>query len=178
MSIDEKLASVRLIGFDFDGIFTDGTVVVSETGEESVRCSRKDGLGIDMLRAAGISMVVISKEKNPVVAARCRKLSLPCIHGVEDGEDKRAILERVALDAGVGAEKVCFMGDDVNDLEALDFAGVAVTVADAHALVREACDIVCRARGGQHAIREFAERLLQAQGRPLVYSLQQKRSAV
>ena len=79
-----SLAAITAIAFDFDGVFTDDRVLVSETGEESVFCSRSDGMGIGLLRDAGIHMIIISKEKNRVVAARAAKLSLEVVHGCYD----------------------------------------------------------------------------------------------
>jgi len=79
-----NLARIRAIAFDFDGVFTDDRVLVSETGEELVFCSRSDGLGIDILRDAGIYMIVISKERNAVVSRRTDKLSLEVVCGCNE----------------------------------------------------------------------------------------------
>ena len=78
----ELLRDVRLLALDFDGVMSDNRVIVLEDGREAVACSRGDGMGMDLLRAAGLPAVVISKEGNPVVTARCRKLKLPCVQGV------------------------------------------------------------------------------------------------
>jgi len=83
MNID-LLSKVRLIFFDFDGVFTDNTVYVSQDGVETVRCWRSDGLGLTRLRKVGVQAFIISTETNPVVSARAHKLKLPCKQGVED----------------------------------------------------------------------------------------------
>ena len=90
---DRKLAAIKLLVFDFDGVMTDNRVMVDEHGTESVWCSRADGLGIQRLKAAGIKLAVLSTEKNRVVAARCRKLGIPCLHGLPD---KLKALRRLA----------------------------------------------------------------------------------
>ena len=80
--LDEGLGQVEFVVFDFDGVFTDNTVYVDQNGVESVRCWRGDGLGLEMLRKRGVELAVVSTETNPVVAARCKKLNLRCVHGV------------------------------------------------------------------------------------------------
>ena len=80
-------AALSLVVFDFDGVFTDNTVWTDQDGRESVRCWRSDGLGLKKLADANLPVWVLSTEQNPVVAARCRKLKIPCRHGLERKED-------------------------------------------------------------------------------------------
>ena len=159
-----KLVRIKLFATDFDGVHTDGTVLVNQDGIESVRVSRKDGLGLEMLRQAGIEVCIISKETNPVVAARARKLGIPVCQSVETGDGKREILERLAAERGITLEQVLYMGDDVNDIPALKIASVAAAPADCHELVRPICHLVSKRRGGHHAIREIIDLLLAARG--------------
>lgn len=161
---------VRLVCSDFDGVFTDAMVYTDQNGVESVRCSRRDSLGINMLsRRAGISVHVISKETNPVVAARCKKMGVTYDQAVESGEGKAEIMKRVAKDAGLDLSQVAFIGDDVNDIPALKIAGLAVTVRDGHDFCMGVAHFVTNARGGEHAIRELCEFILTAQGLPIEY---------
>ena len=81
-AIIRTLRKIRLVVFDFDGVFTDNSVYTDEKGHESVRCSRFDGIGLARLRTLGIDAFVLSTETNPVVSARCRKLKLPCLQGL------------------------------------------------------------------------------------------------
>jgi len=164
-----RASRVRLVCADFDGVFTDAMVYTDQNGIESVRCSRRDSLGVNMLKRAGISVHVISKETNSVVAARCKKIGVSCDQAVESGEGKLDIVKRVAKAARVDLSQVAFIGDDVNDFAALQAVGFAATVADGHPLVREAAHYVTGARGGEHAVREFCEFILTAQGRKVVY---------
>lgn len=164
-SVIGRAKEVRLVCLDFDGTLTDGMVYVDETGCETVRCSRRDSLGIEMLKAADVAVVVISKETNPVVAARCRKMDIPCEQAVKTGDGKAQILERIATQMKLSLEQVAYMGDDVNDIPALQLAGLAVAPADAHPKVRQVVHHVTEARGGHHAVRELCDLILEAQGK-------------
>lgn len=148
---------VGALVMDFDGVFTDNRVVVSQDGTESVLCDRSDGWGIARLREAGIPMVVISTETNPVVEARCRKLGIPCITGVRD---KLKTMSDWLQGNEVSAEDVVYVGNDVNDLECMRVVGCAVAPADAHPHVRQVAHIVLNANGGRGALRELAELIL------------------
>lgn len=168
-TIREKLSRIRLLATDFDGVMTDGSVYVDQTGIEMVRCSRKDGLGISMLKRAGIPIVVISKEPNPVVAVRCKKLGIPCFHGIENGEAKLKILQEYLLNEKIDPADVAYVGDDLNDLEVLKYVGVSLTVKDAHPEVLKICDYIATRPGGGHAFREICELILTSKGLPLKY---------
>ncbi len=158
------LSSVRLLVLDFDGVLTDNRVIVHQDGTESVRCDRGDGLGIERLRRdGGIEAVVLSKEKNPVVAARCRKLSLKCFQGYDD---KLPRLARIAAERGLEPPEIAYVGNDVNDLEAMAWCGVSIAVADAVAEARAAADLVTRRPGGRGAVREVCDLLLAASPGP------------
>ena len=154
------LAKITAIAFDFDGVFTDDRVLVSQTGEESVLCSRSDGMGIGLLRDAGIHMIIISKEKNPVVAARAKKLSLEVVHGCDD---KLPVLREWMTRVGATADTTAYMGNDINDVECMNFVGVAIAPSDAHASALGVADIVTEKPGGRGAIREVADNLLHIQ---------------
>ena len=149
-----NLSSVKAIAFDFDGVFTDDRVLVSETGEESVFCSRSDGLGIGMLRDAGIHMIIISKERNPVVSARARKLSLEVVQGCDD---KLPVLRDWLRRINVAPQNCAYMANDVNDLECMSFVGIAIAPRDAHPRARDNATIVTEHDGGRGAIRELAD---------------------
>jgi len=168
------LSRVRLVATDFDGVHTDGMVYVTEQGVESVRVNRRDGLGYDMLRKAAIHTCIISKEMNTVVAARARKLNVACYSGVRDGEGKLGILKSVAASIGLSTpEEVVYIGDDVNDIQALEWAGIPICPADADLhvlrLVRSRRGYVTHAKGGEGVIREVVEQLLKAKGLPFEF---------
>lgn len=160
---DGRFARVRLVAFDFDGVFTDNSVYVFEDGREAVRCSRGDGMGVGLLQEAGVAAVIISTERNPVVSARARKLALRAVQGCDD---KVAALMALAAELQVPLADAAFVGNDVNDLPCLRIVGLPIIVADAHpdvvvdgayrterpggrGAVREVCDLIVNARAGR-----------------------------
>lgn len=145
------------IAFDFDGVFTDDRVIVDEHGLEAVHCSRRDGMGIEMLRNAGMRMIVISKERNPVVARRCEKLRLEYLQGQDS---KIGALKAWIDEQRIDAENVIFVGNDINDSECMAAVGCAVVPADAHPIARSAASIILNSNGGTGAIRELADMVL------------------
>jgi len=149
---------LELVVFDFDGVLTDNGVLVSEAGAESVRADRGDGWGIARLRDAGMPMLVLSTEENPVVGARCAKLGLECVQGVGD---KGAALQDLLAERGVDAGRVAYVGNDVNDLACLELVGLPVVVADAHPDAAAAARLVLTRPGGHGAVREFCDLVLQ-----------------
>jgi YrbI family 3-deoxy-D-manno-octulosonate 8-phosphate phosphatase len=139
---------------DFDGVFTDNRVLVDETGREAVLCNRSDGLGLEQLRARGLPMLVLSKEQNPVVQARCRKLKLECLQGVDD---KRPALEAWCRERRLPLSGVIYIGNDTNDLACFEAVGCAVAVADAHEDAIRAADVSLAQNGGCGALRELTD---------------------
>ncbi len=113
---EKTIQKIQLIAFDFDGVFTDNMVYTFEDGREAVKCSRSEGLGIQKLKDQGIDMVVISTEVNSVVAARCRKLGLQCIHGCEN---KLSTLMEIAEQKNISLDHVAYVGNDINDIPCL-----------------------------------------------------------
>ncbi len=155
---DAQLAAhilrVRLLAFDFDGVFTDNTVYVFEDGTEAVRCWRGDGIGLRRLESLGIEPVIISSEPNPVVLARSRKLQIRCIHGCKD---KAGALAELARDKGIALEQTAFVGNDVNDLPVLAVTGLAIAVHDAHPEATAGASYRTQRPGGYGAVREVCD---------------------
>lgn len=152
---------VGALVMDFDGVLTDNHVTVDQHGVESVVCSRSDGFGLELLRKAGVPQLVISKERNPVVAARCNKLQIPCLQGIDD---KLTALQAWANERQLASRELVFVGNDVNDLECLQWVGCAVAVRDSHPDVLRAAHLVLEHDGGKGAIRELCELILIHQG--------------
>lgn len=146
-----------LVVFDFDGVMTDDLVHVTEDGTEQVSCSRSDGMGVGLLRAAGVRMLVLSKEVNPVVAARCAKLRLPCLQGIDD---KAPALAAYLAEHGLAAERTVYVGNDVNDLPCMRMVGLPVVPADAHPTAAAAARLTLTRPGGRGAVRELADAIL------------------
>ncbi|NYT04808.1 MAG: HAD hydrolase family protein [Methanomicrobiales archaeon] len=155
----QAIARIRLLVCDFDGVLTDNRVYVDQDGREMVACNRSDSLGIELLRReAGIETVVISKEKNAVVQARCDKMRISCCHGIDD---KVPVLETLARERGIALSEIAYIGNDVNDLECMRRCGLGVAVADAHRLVLDEADVILRKNGGCGAVREFIDMLVE-----------------
>ena len=148
------MRSVRLVLLDFDGVLTDNRVIVSESGEESVVCSRADGIGIARLRSHGVPCCVVSSEENAVVERRCEKLGVRCFRGVKSKVEVAAVL---GAELGVPPEEMLFVGNDVNDLDLLEFVGLGVAVADAVPEVLQVAGLVLESRGGFGAVREICD---------------------
>jgi YrbI family 3-deoxy-D-manno-octulosonate 8-phosphate phosphatase len=122
-----------------------------------VTVSRADGAGVEALRRAGVPVLILSRETNPVVAARGRKLGVEVLQGVED---KAEALNRWAETAGVSLARSAYLGNDVMDLPAMALVGWPVAVADAHPLALAAARIVLERTGGHGAVRELADLVL------------------
>lgn len=152
-----NLVQIKLLVCDFDGVMTNNKVIVDENGKESVICNRADGLGIELLKNKGIDVIVISKEINKVVKARCDKLKIPCIRGIND---KLLILKKELAKRSLSKEEVCFVGNDINDIECIKYAGIGIAVNDAYPEVKKTAAIVTKKKGGEGAIREVADMIL------------------
>jgi YrbI family 3-deoxy-D-manno-octulosonate 8-phosphate phosphatase len=158
-SATDKLKDIRMLAMDFDGVLTDNRVFFSEDGKESVICSRTDSLGIRMLKEKrkDISIVVISKEKSKVVAARCDKLGIESHSGIDE---KLSVLKKAAEEKGVGLAHVAYIGNDLNDLECIRHAGIGIAVADSVPEILKAAAVVTKNKGGLGAVREVTDMLI------------------
>ncbi len=149
---------VDLVVFDFDGVLTDNRVWVGEDGTEMIAANRGDSLGLAAVRdTTRIGLMVLSKEVNPVVAARCRKIRIPYQQGIDD---KTAALRAVLAECQVDPANVVFVGNDINDVPCFPLVGCAVVPADAEPEALHQADLVLTRRGGHGAVRELCDLLL------------------
>lgn len=148
---------IDAVVLDFDGTQTDDRVLIDSEGRELVSVHRGDGLGIAALRRAELALLILSTEKNPVVAARGRKLQVPVLHGIDR---KDLALKQWCEEQGIAPERVLYVGNDVNDLPCFGLVGWPVAVAGAHDVVRGAARAVTSTPGGDGAIREIASWIL------------------
>ncbi|MFK4597705.1 cytidylyltransferase domain-containing protein [Streptomyces pristinaespiralis] len=148
---------IDAVVLDFDGTQTDDRVLIDADGREIVSVHRGDGLGVAHLRKAGLELLILSTEQNPVVAARAHKLKVPVLHGIDR---KDLALEQWCEERGLAPERVLYVGNDVNDLPCFHLVGWPVAVASAHDSVRAAARAVTATPGGEGAIREIAAWLL------------------
>ena len=154
-----ELADVRLVVFDFDGVFTDNLVWTSESGVESVACSRSDGLGLRRLDEVGVAYVIVSTETNPVVAARAAKLGVDCVQGVDD---KLAVVRAEAAVRGIALGAVAYLGNDINDAACLSAVGLPVVPLDAWPEVVPLARLVLTRAGGNGCVRELCDAIWNA----------------
>ena len=152
--MDEIIRRIRLIAFDFDGVFTDNMVLVFQDGTEAVRCFRSDGIGLQKLKKLGIESVIISTEANPVVSARANKLKIRCI---QDCQDKRAALNDIARELNITWEEIAFVGNDINDLACLESVALPIVVQDAYQEVVPFALYRTQRPGGHGAVREICD---------------------
>lgn len=158
--LSRALREIRLIAFDFDGVFTDNGVWISEAGIESVRCCRSDGIGLSRIKTLGITSIIISTEINPVVSVRAKKLKIDCLQGIED---KAAALADYLAKMGLRPDQAAFVGNDINDIPAFRMVRLPVAVADSYAEVLPHVLYRTLALGGKGAVREICDLLYQTQ---------------
>lgn len=150
-------ADIKLIVYDFDGVMTDNRVFIAQDGTESVAANRSDGLAIGMIRKLGIDQCILSTEENPVVQARAAKLRIPATQSVSD---KGSAIIALAADKDISLSQVLYMGNDINDADAMGLCGFKVAPSDAHPSILALADYVTEAPGGFGAIRELADVLI------------------
>ena len=159
MISQELLASVGLVIFDFDGVFTDNSVYVTQDGVESVRCWRSDGLGLSRLRSINVKTFIISTETNSTVITRAKKLNVPCKQGVAD---KATSILETCLELCISPEKTMFVGNDINDIPGFQSIGIPVAVSDAYPEVHPHVVFKTKTPGGLGAVREICDLIFQA----------------
>ncbi|MBL7714582.1 MAG: acylneuraminate cytidylyltransferase [Bdellovibrionales bacterium] len=152
------LENAEALVLDFDGVMTPNSVVVHEDGREAVICSRGDGMGITLLRKnTELKILCLSKEKNPVVSQRCKKLGIECLQGIDE---KESALVAWGKENGTALEKMVYVGNDINDLDCLKRVGLPVVVQDSHPDVVPFGRIWLKNLGGQGAVREICDLLI------------------
>jgi N-acylneuraminate cytidylyltransferase/3-deoxy-D-manno-octulosonate 8-phosphate phosphatase (KDO 8-P phosphatase) len=152
--------TIKLLIYDFDGVMTDNTAYVSQDGHEMVKVNRSDGLAIKELKKAGYAQMIISTEENPVVSMRAKKLGIPVIQSCKD---KLSAVKQVCDSEGVSPQNVVFIGNDMNDLEAMNYVGTSISPNDGYPLIRSSATCVTEAKGGEGVIRELYESYLKTQ---------------
>ena len=152
------MTPVKAIALDFDGVLTDGGFWWGPDGAEWKRLSFADVMGVSLARKAGLLVTIISGEDSPLVDRFAAKLNLPEV--TKGCKDKAAALAAFIRRNGLTPSEVCFMGDDVNDVAAMELAGLAAAPADARPAARRKADLVTTAPGGNGAVRELVDLIL------------------
>ena len=163
----KNLKGIESILLDFDGVFTDNFVLINEHGEESVKCSRSDGLGVSNFRKfvtdakLRIDLTIISTEKNEVVSQRAKKIGIECHTGIIDKKVKVEELFKSDLIYANNWESVLFIGNDTNDLSCIVSSKASFAPVDAHPKVKACVDFIGERRGGDGFVRECLEYFVQ-----------------
>ena len=155
---------LKMIIFDFDGVFTTNEVFIDQNGVESVVCSRSDGLGLARLRELNVKMCIVSTEVNPVVSVRAGKLRLECHQGVVN---KSITVRKLCSEYNVPFSDVMFVGNDINDIPILREVGVPVGVSDSFEEIFPYLKFITKKSGGRGAVREICD---------IIFSLRQQTS--
>lgn len=158
-----RAARIRLAAFDVDGTLTDGRLWYSESGHETKVFHVHDGLGLKRLQAHGVQVAIISARISHPVALRAEELNIAQVY--QGQSDKRECLRQIVEALGLAPEEAAFIGDDLPDLPAMQLAGLAVAVANAHPWVAQRAHYQTRLGGGMGAVREVCDLILQAQGK-------------
>lgn len=156
------LSQIRLFATDVDGVLTDAGMYYAESGDEWKKFNTRDGMGIKLLQRAGIITAIVTQERTKLVARRAEKLAIPELH--QGVMDKLSCVRDMAARHGLTLSQVAYIGDDINDLETLKAVGFSATPADGMPKVTAVVDYVCRKKGGEGAVREIIEMILDSQG--------------
>jgi 3-deoxy-D-manno-octulosonate 8-phosphate phosphatase (KDO 8-P phosphatase) len=169
--ITDRLKRIEMVLLDVDGVMTAGEIIYSDSGEQIKIFNVKDGIGIRLLKEAGIKVGIITGRKGKALQHRCNNLGIELIF---DGiHNKKQVIEKIKADTGIGFEAMAFIGDDLPDLPVMREVGLAVAVGDAGEMVKKQAHITTAAHGGRGAVREISEAILKAQGHwdPLINRL-------
>ena len=148
------LKNIKLIVYDFDGVMTNNKVYIDQNGYEMVQVNRADGLGVAEIKKMGIEQIIISTEKNPVVSVRANKLDIPFLQGVAN---KKYALTDYCQKNDIQNLQVAYVGNDINDKDAMAIAGFSFCPADAHETIKEISNQVLKRNGGDGVIRELLD---------------------
>jgi len=162
------LDKLDLIIFDFDGVLTNNLVFLDQNGNESVSCSRADGLAFDVLRKLGKPTYILSTEKNTVVKARAKKLNVPVIQGVSN---KVEAIKELADESHYNLNNILYVGNDLNDYLVMQLCGYSVCPADSHPKIKNISDICLNANGGNGVVRELLEEVLNIDITKILYGV-------
>lgn len=160
--IIEKAKRLKLLILDVDGVLTDGKLFFDNQGQEYKAFHARDGHGIKLLRQSGVEVAVISGRKSASVALRMKNLGIELVY--QGHEDKRAAFQEIINKLGIKHEQAAHVGDDVLDLPIMVRVGLAIAVNDANFAVKERADWCTSLNGGQGAVREVCDLIMQAQG--------------
>ena len=152
-----SLDQIDALIFDFDGVLTDNTVFLNEDGKEWVRCNRGDGLAFNELNKLRVKSYILTSEINKVVSARANKLNIPALIGVTNKVDA---LQKLSAEEGLDLSRVFYIGNDLNDFQAMKMCGLSACPADSHQKIKDIATFELKKKGGSGVVRELLEEIL------------------
>ena len=156
-----KASKIKVVLTDVDGVLTDSGMYYSNKGDIMKKFHTRDGMGVTLLRKNSIPSVIVTKEKNEIIKQWSKKMKIDkLLMGVIK---KEAVLEKICKNYGVKSSEICYIGDDVNDLELLKLVGLSATPSDGIIEAQKICDYVCENSGGNGVFREVANMILSSQ---------------
>jgi N-acylneuraminate cytidylyltransferase len=156
-ALSRRAKKIKLLALDVDGVLTDAGMYYSEKGDESKKFNTRDGKGLEILRGLGVKTAIITSEKTAIVRRRAAKLKIDHVH--QGVTRKLEVLKKVARAAGTTLAETAYIGDDLNDTEALAAVGFSATPQDGCIENKRIVDYVCRLKGGEGCVRELADLL-------------------
>ena len=160
--LSEKAKNIKLLALDVDGVLTNGKLYFGSNGESIKRFCILDGLGIKMLQQNNVETAIITGRSSDIVSHRAAELGIE--HIIQGRDDKLQALTELLDSIGINMEETAYAGDDLPDLAAIQSCGLGIAVANAYQAVKDSADWVCQYQGGNGAVREIADAILQAKG--------------
>jgi len=161
-ALSEKLEKIVLLVLDVDGVLTDGKIIIDDLGNESKHFHVRDGHGLKLLMRGGVDVVLLTGRTSEVVKHRADDLGIRDVY--QGAKDKAQAMDEILGKRGLSGESVAYVGDDVVDVPAFRMVGFSAAVAGAPGYVREQADYVTERGGGDGAVREICEMILDARG--------------
>jgi YrbI family 3-deoxy-D-manno-octulosonate 8-phosphate phosphatase len=159
--VRERARKIRLVAMDVDGVLTDAGMYYTETGDELKKFNTRDGMGVALVREAGLTTAILTRERTQLVERRGAKMRID--HVFIGVTDKLTCMNELLGKLDLTLEQVAYIGDDVNDYELLCHVGLAAAVRDASRLPKSVAHLITEAKGGEGAVRELCEIILEAQ---------------
>ena len=161
MKIDQRISPIRAIWSDVDGVLTNGGITYDNQGIETKTFHVRDGLGIKLWQKVGHHFGIITARSSHIVKIRMNELGVETVR--QGATNKLEVAQKLVEETGIPLSEICYIGDDLSDLPLLSHVGLAATVADGVSEVKAVCHLVTKAKGGEGAIRELVETILQSQ---------------
>ena len=158
----EKAKNIRIVIFDVDGVLTDGSLYLTDAGEEIKAFNSRDGHGMKMLKASGIELAIITARESRSVRLRAENLNISLLY--QGKKNKLKVFESLITKLGLGKSSCAYVGDDLIDLPVMTRCGLSICVPSAPALVKKHAHYVTNSEGGHGAVREVCELIMLAQG--------------